>query len=189
MLDRDASPVPYLIRGGAICLISCQERATIGCIAVTRAELVRERESVAPRVSSPNAPLATRTRRQIAGRGSGHFGREHRLARLRLKSPPHAFGVVRDLGEIGARRLVGLGAALLPIAQGASGSTGISSSVPSGLIRTSTPSRRILAMVVVLPMSGCSPCRDDPDAPVPLRVHDGQHLTIDHTEQDRALSP
>ena len=49
----------------------------------------------------------------------GHFGRGHRLARIRLERPPHALGVARDHGEIGARGLVGLGAALFPIAQGA----------------------------------------------------------------------
>jgi hypothetical protein len=61
----------------------------------------------------------TRTRRQLAGRGFGHFWGGQRLARLCLEGPSHAFGVARDHGEIGARRLVGLGAALLPIAQGA----------------------------------------------------------------------
>src|SRR6516225_4145117 len=41
------------------------------------------------------------------------------LAWLCLKRPPYALGIAGDHGEIGARRLVGLGAPLPPIAQGA----------------------------------------------------------------------
>jgi hypothetical protein len=70
---------------------------------------------------------------------------------------------------------------------GASGSTGTTSSVPSGLILTSTPSRRILAIVVVLLMSRCSPRRDNSNAFAPLGVNDGQHLSVGHAEQDRTL--
>ena len=36
-------------------------------------------------------------------------------------------------------------------------------------------------------MSRCSPRRDDPDAFAPLRVDNGQYLTGDYAEQDRAL--
>jgi hypothetical protein len=36
-------------------------------------------------------------------------------------------------------------------------------------------------------MSRCSPGRNDPDTLAPLRVHDGQHRTIAHAVQDRAL--
>ena len=122
MPGANASPVSYLIRGRAICPILCQEDAVTGQKVVTPAELVREGESARElrfEYGHRTDASPTRTRRQLAGPWFRHFWGGHRLARLCLEGPSHAFGVARDHGEIGARRLVGLGAALLPIAQGA----------------------------------------------------------------------
>jgi len=99
MPGANASPVSYLIRGRAICPILCQEDAVTGQKVVTRAELVREGESareLRPEYRHRTDASPTRTRRQLAARGFGHFWGGHRLARLSLEGPSHAFGVARS---------------------------------------------------------------------------------------------
>src|SRR5713101_6472775 len=61
---------------------------------------------------------------------------------------------------------------------------GIISSVPSGLTRTSVPSRRILAIVVVMFVPRCLSSGDDADALASLCVNDGQQLALAHARED-----
>src|SRR5438477_3514107 len=70
---------------------------------------------------------------------------------------------------------------------GVGGGIGISSSVPSGLTRTSTPSRRILAIVVVLLTFGRLSSRNDADAVFPFRVDDREKLALAHSDKDKPL--
>src|SRR5512132_1236216 len=68
---------------------------------------------------------------------------------------------------------------------GLSGSTGTTSSVPSGFVRTKEPSRCILAEVkvdVLLILRGPAG-QHDPNRRVPFRVDDGQYVAVLHSQR------
>src|SRR5713226_3842325 len=71
---------------------------------------------------------------------------------------------------------------------GANGGTTTTSSVPSGLTRTSVPSgRSLLTIVDVLLMFVGSTRRDDPDIVVSFGVDHVQYLALRQTEKNTAL--